>query len=57
MALLVYVDEIVITTNNSQACQKFKKYLNHCFSIKDLGPSKYLLGIEVARGPEGLFLC
>ena len=57
MAFLVYVDDIVIATNNSQACQKFKKYLNHCFNIKDLGPLKYFLGIEVARGPKGLFLC
>jgi len=57
MALLVYVDDIVLASNNSQACQKFKAYLNDCFSIKDLGTLKYFLGIEVARGPQGLFLC
>ena len=26
-------------------------------SIKDLGPLKYFLGINVAKGPQGLFLC
>jgi len=57
MALIVNVDDIVIATTNSQACQKFKEYLNHCFSIKDLRPLKYFLGIEVATGPKGLFLC
>ena len=57
MVLLVYVDDIVIATNNSQACQKFKQYLHHCFSTKDLGPLHYFWGIEVARGPKGLFLC
>jgi len=57
MALLVYVDDIVLTSNDTDACKQFKIYLNTCFCIKDLGSLKYFLGIEVARGPEGLFLC
>ena len=57
MALLIYVDDIILATNNAHSCQKFKEYLNQCFSIKDLGPLKYFLGIEVARGEKGLFLC
>ena len=57
MALLVYVDDLVLTGNNSKACATFKTYLNKCFHIKDLGPLKYFLGIEVARTPRGLFLC
>jgi len=57
MALLVYVDDIVLIGNNSKACQQFKAYLHECFSIKDLGVLNYFLGIEVARGPQGLFLC
>lgn len=57
LGLLVYVDDIILTGNDSLACQQFKDYLNTCFQIKDLGPLKYFLGIEVARGPKGLFLC
>ena len=34
----------------------FKAYLGDCFKMKDLGPLKYFLGIEVARGASGLFL-
>ncbi|KAK3038738.1 hypothetical protein RJ639_028345 [Escallonia herrerae] len=33
-----------------------QKYLNDCFKLKDIGPLKYFLGIEAARGPRGLFL-
>ena len=46
MALLVYVDDIVIAANNAEACDKFKAYLNACFNMKDLEPLKYFLGIE-----------
>jgi len=56
LALLVYVDDIILAGNDPQACSVFKTYLNNCFRIKDLGPLKYFLGIEVARGPRGLFL-
>ena len=51
LAVLVYVDDIVLTGNDTQACKDFKTYLHACLSIKDLGPLKYFLGIEVARGP------
>ena len=56
MALLIYVDDIVLAGNDTHACNEFKAYLHACFSIKDLGPLKYFLGIEIARGPKGLFL-
>ena len=35
---------------------RFKAYLNEWFKIKDLGKAKYFLGIEIARGPMGMFL-
>jgi len=47
----------VITGNNSEVCAQFKQYLNKCVQIKDLDPLKYFFGIEVARGPQGLFIC
>jgi len=56
MALLVYVNDIILAGNDTHACDKFKNYLHACSSIKDLRPLKYFLGIEVARGPKGLFL-
>jgi len=56
VALLVYVDDIVLASNDSHACNEFKRYHHSCFSIKDLVSLKYFLGIEVACGPKGLFL-
>jgi len=52
----VTVDDLILTGNNAATCAEFKIYLNNCFHIKDLGPLKYFLGIEVARNPKGLFL-
>ena len=56
LALLVHVDDIMLTGNDTRACNEFKAYLYDCFSIEDLGPLKYFLSIEVTRGPNGLFL-
>ena len=50
LALLVYVDDIILADNDLQTYLEFKAYLNDCFRIKDLGPLKYFLGLEVARG-------
>ncbi|KAJ0837837.1 putative RNA-directed DNA polymerase [Helianthus annuus] len=56
IALLVYVDDIVITGNNSEEINKVKQLLNTSFSIKDLGLLKYFLGIEVFRNKQGVCL-
>lgn len=34
-----------------------KSYLGTCFHMKDLGPLKHFMRIEVARSLDGLFLC
>ena len=44
MALLVYVDDLVLTSNDPDTCLAFEAYLHCCFRIKDLGPLKYFLG-------------
>ena len=54
--VLVYVDDLIISGNDSAALKAFKSYLSTCFHMKDLGVLKYFLGIEVARSPVGIFL-
>lgn len=56
LRVLVYVDDLVVAGNNLVMLEKFKGYLSKCFKMKDLGKLKYFLDIEVARGPEGMFL-
>ena len=54
--ILVYVDDFIIADNDVSTIQRFKNYLHRCFKMKDLGKLKYFLGLEVARGPEGIFV-
>ena len=39
--VLVYVDDLIISGNNSAELQRFKTYLHQCFHMKDLGKLKY----------------
>ncbi|GJV10853.1 putative RNA-directed DNA polymerase [Tanacetum coccineum] len=49
IVLLVYVDDIIVTGNNVDSIESFKKFLKTKFQIKDLGKLKYFLGIEVVE--------
>jgi len=55
-ALLVYVDDVVLTGNDLTLIIEVKQYLHHHFRIKDIGELKYFLGFEVARSHRGLVL-
>lgn len=54
--LLVYVNDIIITDNNSPSIYQLIKQLGPTFAMKDLGPLHYFLGLEVHRTNENLFL-
>ncbi|GKA69544.1 ribonuclease H-like domain-containing protein, partial [Tanacetum coccineum] len=56
LALLVYVDDIIIIGNNIAKIEKFKVFLKSKFMIKDLGKHKYFLGIEVVDIDKGICL-
>uniref|UniRef100_A0A2N9GA05 Integrase catalytic domain-containing protein n=1 Tax=Fagus sylvatica TaxID=28930 RepID=A0A2N9GA05_FAGSY len=57
MALLVYVDDILIASNDMPSVHALKESLHAEFKLKDLGPLKYFLGLEVARSTKGISLC
>lgn len=54
--LLIYVDDILFMGNCDSHVARFKEYLHSTFHIKDLGPPKYFLGIEIARIDKGISL-
>ncbi|KAK4388297.1 Retrovirus-related Pol polyprotein from transposon RE1 [Sesamum angolense] len=56
MALLVYIDDILITGPSLSYIQEIKTYLNRLFTIKDLGFAKYFLGLELSRSPHGTYV-
>ena len=56
LILLVYVDDILIASNNVEVVNAFKVFLDDKFKLKDLGILKYFLGLEVARTKKGINL-
>lgn len=51
---MIYVDDIVITGSNNSHVQATIKLLGDRFSIKDLGPLHFFLGVEVIQHAHGL---
>ena len=52
--MLIYVDDMIITGNDSACVANLKQVLDQKFSIKDLGLLMYFLGLEIARGAKGI---
>ncbi|KAL0347878.1 UNVERIFIED_CONTAM: Retrovirus-related Pol polyprotein from transposon RE1 [Sesamum calycinum] len=48
LALIVYVDDVLLTGNSLDDLNAVKSYLDDLFTIKDLGNAKYFLGLELA---------
>ena len=56
-ALLVYVDDIVLTGNDNSEIIVITNHLHTAFKIKDLGNLKFFLGFEVARNSSRIHIC
>lgn len=56
IVILVYVDDILIAGTHIHHISTTKQFLHSQFHMKDLGPIRYILGIEVDQVPQGFFL-
>nr|GEY86901.1 uncharacterized mitochondrial protein AtMg00810-like [Tanacetum cinerariifolium] len=56
LVLLIYVDDILITGNSFSFINTIKQKLHQTFSIKDLGPLHYYLGIEFIRNSKRMVM-
>ncbi|GKA00645.1 ribonuclease H-like domain-containing protein [Tanacetum coccineum] len=54
--LLLYVDDIVLTTSSSELLQRIIRSLHQEFAMTDLGSLNYFLGISVSWDSSGMFL-
>jgi hypothetical protein len=54
--VLVYVDDLIITGNNTEEIQRIRENLSIRFQMKELGELKHFLGLEVERTKDGIFL-
>ncbi|CAF2376927.1 unnamed protein product [Brassica oleracea var. botrytis] len=58
MAVLVYVDDIIIASSCDHAKALLKTALEASFKLRDLGTLRYFfLGVEIARSSAGITLC
>ncbi|XP_042961353.1 uncharacterized mitochondrial protein AtMg00810-like [Carya illinoinensis] len=56
LALLLYVDDILLASSDLEAIDSVKAALTLQFKLKDLGPAKFFLGMEIARSQRGISL-
>lgn len=54
LCVLVYVDDILIASNNDDDVAILKTQLQSHFKLRDIGPLKYLCGLEIAKSSEGI---
>ena len=54
--LLLYVDDMIITSDDMQGIQDLKHFLGRQFEMKVLGPLNYFLGLEVSSSADNYYL-
>ena len=56
IVLLLYVDCMIVTIDDTAGITDTQIYFHHQFQLKDLGPSTHFLGLEIAQGERGILI-
>uniref|UniRef100_A0A2N9FMK4 Reverse transcriptase Ty1/copia-type domain-containing protein n=1 Tax=Fagus sylvatica TaxID=28930 RepID=A0A2N9FMK4_FAGSY len=54
--ILLYVDDMIITGDDTAGIRDLQKFLSQQFEMKDLGTLSYFLGLEVTSSSDGYYL-
>ena len=54
--ILLYVDDMIITDDDTVGIRDLQKFLSQQFEMKDLGTLSYFLGLEVTSSSDGYYL-
>ena len=57
VAILVYVDDIIVAGPNPCIVSTVKDFLHTKFKLKDLGHLKFFLGLEIVKSVAGIMVC
>lgn len=52
----MYVDDLLITGTDKSLIDQGIAYMSSHFKVKDLGPLKFFLGVEVCRSSSCIYL-
>ena len=54
--ILLYVNDMIITRDDSAGIRSFQHFLSQHFEMKDLGTLSYFLGLEVTLSSDGYYI-
>lgn len=56
LILVLYVDDLLITNNSTSAIAAVKRTFHDRFLMKNMGPLRFLLGLEINEDAKGIKL-
>lgn len=56
LCILVYISDVLVCVPSQHIIDELKGFFHHTFTIKDLGPIRYILGMDIARCSSGVSL-